>query len=73
MLYTVRPLERIYHNFNQEPKDQLDGNVEYKEFPIPSGIVIARRDEDKYIVDHIISTDMTDYLLDKYQPGIQIL
>lgn len=78
MLYTVRPLERIYANpevFNKNlqkgPKaGGLDNsNMEYKEVMLPNGRIITRRDGDNYVIERINSTSMKDYLNEAYAPG----
>lgn len=75
MLYTARPLERIY-----APPEVFDpgkntkacaGNseAEYKEVILPSGRILTRRDGENYIIERINSTDMSDYLKAEYAPG----
>jgi hypothetical protein len=70
MLYTVVPLERIY--VDQSVKDiaaKDEAEPEYKEVLIRHGRVVARRDGENYVVQKIISTDMSDYLNADYSPG----
>ena len=78
MLYTVVPLERVYHNFreNDQLKFQSDGRnqqladqPEYREIMLKHGRVVTRRDGDNYIIEKINSTDMGDYLNAEYAPG----
>lgn len=79
MLYTVVPLERIYSNRAKSildeykvqglmPKEEL----EFRDIPIVHGKITARRDGDRYVVNQINSTDMTDYLNTNYWPGQEI-
>ncbi len=74
MLYTVRPLERVYArpasytDIKQEkPKDLSE--TQYREVTLQHGRVVTRREGDEYVVEGVISTDMKDYLNDKYSPG----
>lgn len=76
MLYTVRPLERIYappevfdHSRDNNPK-ATEGIVdEYKEVLLPNGRIVTRRQGEAYIIERINSTDMADYLNEDYVPG----
>lgn len=79
MLYTVVPLERIYSNQARSILDdyrvqsyKAEEKTEYKDIAIPHGRVYARREGNKYIVDKIHSTNMEDYLNNKYSPGSEI-
>ena len=66
MLYTVRPLERIYFDMNKAS----DSNQEsYQTFDTAYGHVYTRQVGNEYIVERISSTDMSDYLDERYQPG----
>ena len=74
MLYTVRPLERVYArpasytDIKQEkPKNQTE--LQYREVSLQHGRVVTRREGDEYVVEGINSTDMQDYLNEKYTPG----
>jgi len=74
MLYTARPLERIYavpsafNNSKQETgKDEV--NQDYRDVLLPNGRLITRRDGDNYVIERINSTDMKDYLNEAYCPG----
>jgi hypothetical protein len=74
MLYTVRPLERIYarpasySDIKQEkPKDQTEAS--YREVNLRHGRVVTRREGDEYVVEGVSSTDMQDYLNEQYSPG----
>lgn len=76
MLYTVRPLERIYTDFRSNEKDNRmtnskDAKVEeeLKEEILPHGRIVTRRDGENLIIDRINSTDMHDYLNKEYSPG----
>lgn len=77
MLYTVTPLERIYSNqvqsliISRYKSDEINSATqnEVKCIDLQHGKVYARRDGDNYIVDGIISTNMSDYLDEKYCPG----
>ncbi|MDF2908171.1 MAG: hypothetical protein K0R34_3492 [Herbinix sp.] len=77
MLYTVRPLERIYArpasypDIKQEkPKDQTE--AQFREVTLQHGRVVTRREGDAYVVEGVNSTDMQDYLNEKYSPGQDI-
>ena len=78
MLYTVVPLERVYHNFREDDKPKLKSGdndkqqtdqTEYREVMLKHGRVVTRRDGDSYVVEKIYSTDMSDYLNKEYAPG----
>jgi len=76
MLYTVRPMERIYappEVFTQNTKNNTENMVatdqEYKEIILPNGRLVTRKNGEKYIIERINSTDMKDYLNKKYAPG----
>ena len=84
MLYTVRPLERIYalpsvfdpkKNSSSEGMKTggaVEGNTgeaQYKEVLLPNGRIVTRRDGENYIIERINSTDMKDYLNQEYIPG----
>jgi hypothetical protein len=77
MLYTVRPLERIYArpasypDIKQEKtKDQTE--AQFREVTLQHGRVVTRREGDAYVVEGVNSTDMQDYLNEKYSPGKDI-
>lgn len=77
MLYTVRPLEAIYAipvhlNRSEKDKKQEDFEGQFREIPLPSGRIVARREGENYIVERINSTDMQDYLKDDFAPGKNI-
>jgi hypothetical protein len=74
MLYTIRPLERIYavpDVFNDKrkemPKDEAE--PQYREVLLPNGRIVTRREGENYIIEKINSTDMSDYLNEEYIPG----
>ncbi len=81
MLYTSMPLERIYTNRvssmliprnpsnDNKTTDMNQNKAEYRMIDIQHGKVYARLDGENYIVDSINSTDMSDYLNNKYIPG----
>lgn len=75
MLYTARPLERVYaipELFDQSRKEKLPqqaGEAEYKEIVLPNGRIITRREGEGYIIERVNSTDMKDYLKAEYSPG----
>ncbi|HHV11391.1 MAG TPA: hypothetical protein GXX75_14065 [Clostridiales bacterium] len=84
MLYTVRPLERIYADPNtfrpgrkESGKDVSYGGIhsrdqgepEYREVILPNGRITTRREGEDFIVERINSTDMKDYLNADYSPG----
>ena len=87
MLYTVRPLERIYAQpsvFDPKQSSNTKGmstgkmgdtdsvESQYKEVLLPNGRIVTRRDGENYVVERINSTDMQDYLNDEYVPGKSI-
>ncbi len=75
MLYTARPLERVYaapEVFDHNRKEKISAQAmeaEYKEVLLPNGRIITRRDGENYIIERISSTDMKDYLKAEYSPG----
>ena len=72
MLYTVVPLERIYRSRTKADLtnyDESEDTMEFKDIAIANGFVRARREKNHYIVDGIHSTDMNDYLDDRFAPG----
>lgn len=80
MLYTTVPLERIYSyrtksiitsKRNTADEQELE-KTEFVNIALQHGQVYARRDGDRYVVDGICSTDMTDYLNEKYSLGASI-
>lgn len=78
MLYTARPLERIYgippafaevkQGTTSQDKSDLSSLI-YKEVPLPNGRLLTRREGENYIIERIHSTDMKDYLNESYFPG----
>lgn len=66
MLYTVRPLERIYTDLNCKVEEKPQ---EIKMFETEHGQIYAKKCEDKYIIDQLVSSEMSDYLKEEYQPG----
>ncbi|MDD3174731.1 MAG: YlzJ-like family protein [Herbinix sp.] len=75
MLYTVRPLERIYavppeynNKKSNKTKDQEE-EAEYRDVLLPNGRIVTRREGENYVIERINSTDMNDYLNEKYIPG----
>lgn len=69
MLYTSKPLERIYHDFQKEVEPD---NEERKEIPIANGTITARKSGDKYVIEKMHSTNPEDYLNGLYCPGMTI-
>ncbi len=74
MLYTVRPLERVYarpasYTDIKQEKPINQSETQYREVNLQHGRVVTRREGDEYVVEGVISTDMKDYLNDKYSPG----
>ncbi len=84
MLYTVRPLERIYADpstFRPARKEAgksvsygvtnsgEQNGPEYREVILPNGRIITRREGEGFVVERINSTDMKDYLNTDYAPG----
>jgi hypothetical protein len=77
MLYTVRPLERVYampSAFDQKNSDPkaMNAQEEYSEVLLPNGRIVTRRDGENYIIERLNSTNMKDYLNDEYVPGKSI-
>ncbi|MHB8131414.1 MAG: YlzJ-like family protein [Mobilitalea sp.] len=83
MLYTVRPLERIYatpsnykndkdNSGNDKNKSTQDQEAQYREVILPNGRIVTRREGENYVIERINSTDMKDYLKDDYFPGKNI-
>lgn len=77
MLYTVRPLERIYatpdafdKKRKESPKDEAQ--EQYREVLLPNGRIVTRKEGEGYVIESIYSTDMTDYLNEEYVPGKSI-
>lgn len=80
MLYTSVPLERVYHNFREQAKPVAkdsssehnnEDNMEYKEVLLKHGRLVTKRDGENYVVQKVYSTDMGDYLNDRYSPGME--
>ena len=84
MLYTVRPLERIYATpdtfdsgrWGDGSKFQTGSSgqdkseaADYKEVLLPNGRIVTRRNGEGYIIERLHSTDMRDYLNQEYAPG----
>ncbi|NLK27762.1 MAG: hypothetical protein GX306_05400 [Clostridiales bacterium] len=73
MLYTVRPLERIYATprTKETEKKELKEREEahYREVTLPNGRIVTRQQGEDYIIERINSTDMSDYLNADYSPG----
>lgn len=76
LLYTVRPLERIYASpevFDRTGRyktdSQKENETEYREVLLPSGRIVTRRSGENYIIESINSTNMQDYLNEDYFPG----
>lgn len=77
MLYTSRPLERIYADpatFESKKRNQKEEGeqAEYSEVPLQNGRIITRREGENYIIEKINSTNMKDYLNEQYVPGKNI-
>jgi hypothetical protein len=85
MLYTIRPLERIYADpsvFRAKQRDDAKGvnygsmnsremgDPEYREVILPNGRITTRREGEGYIIERINSTNMQDYLNADYAPGM---
>jgi hypothetical protein len=77
MLYTVRPLERIYADpavfdpagKSKSKEDKGSDEAEYREVLLPNGRIVTRRDGESYVIENIFSTDMHDYINEDYFPG----
>jgi len=73
MLYTVRPLERIYatprtkETLKKEEKEREE--AKYREVMLQHGRIVTRQQGDDYIIERIQSTDMKDYLNADYSQG----
>lgn len=77
MLYTVMPLDRIYATPKNDREDKKsrekeEADLEFKEVMLPHGRAVTRRDGEDYVIEKILSTDMTDYLNDEYSPGKKV-
>jgi hypothetical protein len=77
MLYTSRPLERIYADpttFESKKRKQKEQGeqAEYSEVPLQNGRIVTRRDGENYVIEKVNSTDMKDYLNEQYVPGKNI-
>ncbi|MDF2512908.1 MAG: hypothetical protein K0S04_2774 [Herbinix sp.] len=87
MLYTIRPLERIYADpsvFHAKRNSDIKGasygsinyseisNPEYKEVILPNGRITTRRDGEGYVIERVNSTNMKDYLNSDYAPGMSV-
>ncbi len=87
MLYTIRPLERIYADpsvfrskKNEDIKSVKYGALEsgensesqYREVLLPNGRITTRREGEGYVIERINSTDMKDYLNADYVPGMRM-
>ena len=85
MLYTIRPLERVYADpnvFRAKRNEDSKGvnygslnssemnNPEYREVILPNGRITTRREGEGYIIERINSTNMKDYLNADYTPGM---
>lgn len=74
MLYTVRPLEKIYaipktkKDIEKEEAERAE-KTEYQEIDLPSGRILTKRDGEDNIIYRVNSTDMSDYLNADYSPG----
>ncbi|MDO5521475.1 MAG: hypothetical protein Q4G58_13370 [bacterium] len=66
MLYTARPLERVYHDMN-EPEEEKE--VELKEITTENGIIYAENVDGDYYIRSFSSSCMSDYLDERYQLG----
>jgi len=78
MLYTVRPLERVYADprkddiekyKNTEGAKNAASEDDYRDVTLPHGRIVTRRSGKDYVVERINSTDMSDYLNEEYTPG----
>ncbi len=75
MLYTIRPLERVYarpqsYTDIKQEKPQDKEKPEYQEVPLQNGRIYTRKSGEGYVIEGISSTDMGDYLKDGYAPGM---
>lgn len=74
MLYTVRPLEKIYaipkskKDLEKEEAERAE-KAEYQDVNLPNGRILTRRDGENNIICRVNSTDMSDYLNVEYSPG----
>lgn len=75
MLYTAKPLERIYADpsvFDSKRKARPTEESEYKETILANGRIVSRREGENYVIESLRSTDMKDYLNEEYYPGKNI-
>lgn len=74
MLYTVRPLEKIYaipktkKDIEKEEAERAE-KTEYQEIDLPNGRLLTKRDGESNVICRVNSTDMKDYLNIDYSPG----
>jgi hypothetical protein len=72
MLYTAKPLERIYADpsvFDSKRKERPAQENLYQEVTLPNGRIVTRKDGENYVIERLHSTDMRDYLNEEYYPG----
>lgn len=74
MLYTSRPLERVYadpsvFDSTRRERPKEEDNPQFREMSLPSGRIVTRYDGENYIIERLHSTDMKDYLNEAYYPG----
>lgn len=62
MLYTIIPFELIF-----EHRNEINGN--YLETEVESKMLLLERDENRYKIIRLYSTNPNDYLKSKYMPG----
>ena len=83
MLYSAMPLERIYHQFAslQNPSSPLPAfpddstmfHTKKTTVELPNGNVTVIKNGEEWRIESLQSTDMTDYLNQKYCPGATFL
>ena len=75
MLYTVLPLEQIYRDSKKNGRTRTtnkasqEEETEYKDVVLQHGRIVTRKEGDRYVIEHINSTNMQDYLNSQYAPG----
>jgi hypothetical protein len=70
MMYTVVPLERIYRSRIDD--DSNNTEPEFKDIFLEHGRVVAKREGQCYIIEKLVSTQMSDYLNEAYYPGMKL-
>ncbi|AFK86845.1 MULTISPECIES: YlzJ-like family protein [Thermoanaerobacterium] len=65
MLYTIIPYELVFQKCDEIKDNYIETNIEGKTF-------ILEKEDDKYKIIRMYSTNPNDYLKTKYTPGTTI-